>query len=287
MRVHLVDGTYELFRYYFGGPKIQGPNGMEVGAVRGLLRTLDKLIREEDVTHIAVAFDHIIESFRNRIFDGYKTSEGIETELMSQFPLAERAVHALGITTWPMVDFEADDALATGAAQLSSDPNVDQVVLCSPDKDLAQCVQGTRVVLYDRMRKRTYCWDEVIKKFGVEPPSIPDWLALVGDSADGIPGIPRWGAKSSAAVLRHYLHIEQIPEDPAVWEVYVRGKSTLAENLNKMRGEALLYRRLATLRTDVPIGTDLKDLQWSGPRTDALATLCMELGDQRFLERIH
>src|SRR3954468_10399046 len=222
MKVHLLDGTYELFRSYFGAPRAR-VGDREIGATRGIIRSLLSLLREDGVSHVAIAFDHVIESFRNDLFDGYKTGEGIPDDLLSQFPLAERASHALGITTWSMIEFEADDALATAAARFSSVPEVEQILICTPDKDLAQCVVDQRVVRFDRMRRRLMDEKQVNEKFGVPPGSIPDWLALVGDSADGIPGIPRWGEKAASAVLGRFGRIEDIPDDPTQWDVTVRG----------------------------------------------------------------
>jgi 5'-3' exonuclease len=242
-------------------------------------------LREDGVTHIACAFDTVIESFRNDLFSGYKTGEGIAPDLWTQFPLAERASRALGIVTWSMVELEADDALATAAARFASEPAVDQVVLCSPDKDLAQCVRGSRVVCLDRLRGRVLDEPGVFARFGVAPSSIPDFLALVGDAADGIPGIPRWGARSSAALLARYGTIAAIPADSGAWEVKVRGAPALAESLNGRREEAALYRRLATLRTDVPLDEDLEDLRWRGPRRAELEALCGEIGEEGILER--
>jgi 5'-3' exonuclease len=285
--VHLVDGTYELFRSYFGAPPAMSPAGTEVGATRGILRSLLSLLREDGVTHVAVAFDHVIESFRNELFAGYKTGEGVPEELMSQFPLAERAAHALGVVVWSMVEFEADDALATGAARWGADDSVEQVVICTPDKDLTQCVRGSRVVCLDRRQRRVLDHAGTVEKFGVPPASIPDWLALVGDDADGIPGVPRWGAKSAAVVLARYGRIEAIPDDESRWEVDVRGAAALAASLRDRRPEAALYRTLATLRTDVPIRESLADLEWRGARRDELPALLAELGDDEGLERVH
>ena len=222
------------------------------------------MIKEPDVTHIGCAFDSVVESFRNDLFDGYKTGEGIDPDLRAQFELAEQAVAALGIVVWPMVEFEADDGLAAGAARFADDPRVEQVVICSPDKDLAQCVSDGRVVTFDRIRRVVRDRQAIIEKFGVEPESIPDYLALVGDTADGIPGLSRWGAKSAATVLARYRHIEEIPDDEAIWDVKVRGAKSLAAVLREHREDALLYRRLATLRTDVPIEETLEDLEWHG-----------------------
>lgn len=281
--MHLVDGTYELFRSYFGAPSSAAPDGREVGAVRGLLASLGGLLRDAHTTHVAVAFDTVVESFRNELFDGYKTGEGMVEELWAQFPLAERAVAALGCVVWPMVEFEADDGLAAGAARFAADERVGRVLLCTPDKDLAQMVGG-KVVQYDRKQKKLYDEDAVYEKFGVAPPSIPDYLALVGDDQDGIPGVPKWGAKSAATVLFHYDHLEAIPDDAADWAVKVRGAAGLAESLRERRDDAALYKRLATLRTDVPIRESLDDLRWRGP-TDDLAALCREIGFERFPDR--
>jgi 5'-3' exonuclease len=250
------------------------------------LRSLLALLREDGVTHVACAFDHVIESFRNRLFAGYKTGEGVPKELMAQFPLAERASQALGLVTWPMVEFEADDALATAAARFADAPGVEEVLLCTPDKDLAQCVRGERVVCFDRLRRRRLDEVGVVGKFGVLPASIPDWLALVGDDADGIPGLERWGAKSAATVLARYRHLEGIPDDERNWEVAVRGAPALARSLREGRTQAGLYRLLATLRTDVPLAEDLEDLRWRGGRQKALEALCRELGETDLLARV-
>ena len=284
MKVHLVDGTYELFRQYYGAPEAKTQDGQDVGATRALLRTLLGLIDMEGATHLACAFDHVIESFRNDLFDGYKTGEGIEPELKSQFPLAEKAAAALGVVVWPMVEFEADDAIATAAARFADE--VDQVLICSPDKDFAQCVRSNRVVIRDRRREKTLDAEGVREKFGVEPASIPDWLGLVGDSSDGIPGVPRWGAKSAATLLSHYKHIEEIPAEPESWEVKVRGAKGLAQSLAERREDALLYRKLAVLRTDVPLEEDLEALRWRGADRQALAAVCKEIEDERFPQRI-
>jgi 5'-3' exonuclease len=286
MRVHLVDGTYELFRAWFGAPGATSPEGREVGATRGFLRSLAAMLRSDEVTHVACAFDQTVESFRNELFEGYKTGEGLEPDLLGQFPLAERASQALGVVTWPMVEFEADDALASGTAKFRDAPGVEQVLICSPDKDLTQCVSGTKVVTLDRRREIVLDEDGVRAKFGVSPRSIPDYLALVGDAADGIPGIPRWGAKSASRVLAKWAHIENIPEDHERWGVEVRGAATLAENLRSRRQDALLYRKLATLRTDVPIDESLSDLRWRGPKRADLEALCLEIGERALLDRI-
>ena len=285
MKLHLVDGTYELYRAYFGAPKSEVA-GREVGAVRGILRSLLSLVREDGVSHAAVAFDHVIESFRNDLFPGYKTGEGVPEDLMAQFDLAERACRALGVTTWSMVEFEADDALATAAARWADAPGVEQVLICTPDKDLAQCVVGDKVVRFDRMRRLLMNEAGVVEKFGVPPRSIPDWLALVGDSADGIPGIPRWGEKAASALLARFGRIEDIPDDPAAWGAPVRGAAALASNLSTRRADALLYKTLATLREDVPLAETLEDLEWKGARRDELESVCREIGDDDFPSRV-
>ena len=287
MKIHLVDGTYELFRAYFAMPSISAPDGRPVGAVRGLIQTLLLLLRQDDVTHIAIAFDHVIESFRNDLFSGYKTGQGVPEDLLSQFELAERASSALGIVVWPMVEFEADDAMATAASRWSESSQVEQIVICSPDKDLTQMVRNEKVVCLDRRRDIMLDDAGVRAKFGVAPASIPDYLALVGDSADGIPGIPRWGAKSSALVLARYGHIEQIPSDPAEWDVQVRGAKTMAATLAERRDDAILYRRLATLRLDVPLSESLDDLEWRGVRREAFQSLCVELGFSTLVSQPH
>lgn len=291
MHVHLVDGTYELFRAHFGAPAATGPDGTEVGATRGLLRSIWSMLKDPIVTHVACAFDTVIESFRNDMFEGYKTGEGIEPELFNQFGLAERALGALGVTVWSMVEFEADDGLMSGAARYGSDSafasgGVERVVICSPDKDLAQAVRGDRVVCFDRRKREVMDAAGVERKFGVRPGSIPDWLALVGDAADGVPGIPRWGAKSAATVLARYEHIEAIPDDAAQWDVKVRGAKALAQNLAAARDDAMLYRRLTTLRTDVPLLESLDDLRWRGVDRDALHALCAEIGFERFADEV-
>ncbi len=286
MKIHLVDGTYELFRAYYGAPEAQSPTGQEVGATRGFLRSLIYLIREEQLTHGACAFDHVIESFRNDLFDGYKTGTGIAPDLFAQFSLAERAAHALGLVIWPMVEFEADDAIAAAASRWCRQENVEQVRMCTPDKDLAQSVIGQKVVMFDRRQRKIIDEPAVLEKFGVGPASIPDWLALVGDSADGIPGIPRWGAKASSTLLRRYGRIEKIPRHAMDWDVVVRGKAALAQSLHDHRKELELYRTLATLRTDVPLAEDLADLGWQGARRSEMETLCDEIGDTQLLSRI-
>ena len=286
MNVHLVDGTYELFRAFYAVPSAKNAAGLEVGAVRGLARSMLALLREPGASHVAVAFDHVIESFRNQLFDGYKTGEGIDPDLWGQFELAERVCSALGIVVWPMVEFEADDALATAALRFAQAPEVEQVLIASPDKDLTQCVVGTRVVCLDRMRKKVIDEAGVNEKFGVTPTQIPDYLALVGDTADGIPGVPRWGAKSAAAVLREYGSIDAIPDSAASWRVSIRGAAALAESLAGRRADALLYKRLATLRVDVPLAENLADLRYRGAAREPLEALVAELSDTTLLERV-
>lgn len=272
MEVHLIDGTYELFRYYFAMPSARDRNGCEVGAVRGVLNSVLGMIKS-GATHIAVATDHIIESFRNDLWPGYKTGQGIEPDLWAQFPLLEETMAAAGIVVWPMVEFEADDALAAAAALAEKDPRVDRVIICTPDKDLAQCVRGERVVQLNRRTRVTFDERGVIQKFGVPPASIPDYLALVGDAADGYPGLPGWGAKSTAAVLAKFGHLECIPADPREWHVDAANAGGLAATLGRERERAMLFRTLATLRTDIPLFEDVEQLRWNGPTTafDALA----------------
>lgn len=278
MNVHLVDGTYELFRSHFGAFPATAPDGRSVGAVRGLLQTILLLLRQDDVTHVAVAFDHVIESFRNRLFDGYKTGENVPEELLAQFDLAEIGTESMGVVTWPMTDFEADDALATAAVRFADDPRVDQVVICSPDKDLLQVVREDKIVCLDRRKNEVTNEARVVERFGVAPASIPDYLALVGDSADGIPGVPRWGPKSSSTVLARYGRIEAIPDDPLLWDVKVRGAKSMGERLASARGALPLYKELATLRLDAPITEGLDDLEWLGTRRTAFSSICGELG---------
>ena len=287
MYLHLVDGTYELFRAHFGAPPSHTPDGRAVGAVRGLIQTLLMLLRGENVTHVACAFDHEIRSFRNDMFDGYKTGDDAPKELLAQFELAERAASALGLVTWPMVEFEADDAIATAVRLWSGDEEVDQTVICSPDKDLMQLVDGDSVVCLDRRRNTIFDADGVVEKMGVPPESIPDYLALVGDSADGIPGVPRWGAKSTATVLSRYGNLEAIPESEGLWDVKVRGAKSLAASLASHRTEAALYKQLATLRDDVPIREELEDLEWKGVRRGDFIDLCEELGFRQLQSMPH
>jgi 5'-3' exonuclease len=268
--IYLVDGTYELFRHYYALPSARDGEGREVAAVRGVLSSVLGMIKG-GATHVGVATDHVIESFRNGLWPGYKTSEGIEPDLWAQFPLLEEVLTAAGVVVWPMVEFEADDALATAAAIAARDTRVSQVIICTPDKDLAQCVSGTRVVQLNRRTRTTIDEAGVVQKFGVPPASIPDYLALVGDSADGYPGLQGWGAKSSAAVLAKFHHIETIPADSRDWGVKVAGASNLAATLSRDREQALLFRTLATLRTDIPLFKDVEELRWKGENPDFAA----------------
>jgi 5'-3' exonuclease len=286
MQIHLIDGTYELFRAYFAVPKSRGPRGVETAAARALFRSFAAWLRSGRVTHAAVAFDTVIESFRNRLFDGYKTGEGLDPELFVQFPLAERVTHALGLVTWSMIEFEADDALAAFAARAEADPEVERVFITTPDKDLAQCVRGTRIVCYDRQRELVLDEAGVEVKFGVRPASIPDFLALVGDAADGIPGVPRWGKKSAASVLSRFGSIENVPKRAEDWGMALRGADALALSLVQFHEEALLYKRLATLRTDVPLEENTRDLEWRGARREELRALAEEMGEEGALERV-
>jgi len=267
MKVHLVDGTYELFRHYFAVPKARDAQGREVGAVRGVLASMLAMMRG-GVTHIGVATDHVIESFRNNLWAGYKTGEGVEPDLLSQFPILEEVLAAAGIVVWPMVEFEADDALAAATGLALKDPRVEQVVICTPDKDLAQCVQGSRVVQLIRRTGVTIDEAGVVAKFGVPPASIPDYLALVGDSADGYPGLAGWGAKSTSTVLAKFGHIESIPASAQEWRVNVLNSTSLADTLVRERKLALLFRTLATLRNDMPLFDNVDRLLWAGPRAD-------------------
>jgi 5'-3' exonuclease len=287
VHVHLVDATFELFRAYHSRPAERGPDGRPVNAVRGLVDSLLSLLREPDVTHVGAATDHVIESWRNDVYPGYKSSAGVPRDLLAQFADAERAIRALGITCWAMVEDEADDALATVTARLATDPRVERIVICSVDKDLAQCVRGERIVLRDRMRKITYDEAGVVAKFGVRPTSIPDYLALVGDSSDGYPGLPGWGARSAAAVLARWEHLEAIPHDPLTWEVDVRGTGRLAATLRQHRDEALLYRRLAILGTDSDAPGTLADLAWRGVPRETFLALCAEFGFESVPGRVH
>jgi 5'-3' exonuclease len=273
--IHLVDGTYELFRHYYALPSARDEDGREVAAVRGVLASVLSMI-SGGATHIAVATDHVIESFRNGLWPGYKTSEGIEPDLLAQFLLLEDVLGAAGVVVWPMVEFEADDALAAAAVAASRDARVERVIICTPDKDLAQCVRGTRIVQLNRRTRVTIDEAGVVQKFGVSPASIPDYLALVGDAADGYPGLPGWGAKSSAAVLAKFVHLESIPTDYREWRVKAANASALAGTLSRERDRALLFRTLATLRTDIVLFDDVHQLRWNGPKP-SFATLAARL----------
>jgi len=276
MTVHLVDGTYELFRHYYALPSARDATGQEVAAVRGVVGSLLAMIRSGEATHIGVATDHVIESFRNALWPGYKTGAGVPRTLLSQFPLLEDALRALGIVVWPMVEFEADDALASAARLASEDARVDRVVICTPDKDLGQAVRGTRVVQLNRRTRVVLDEAGVTKKFGVPPASIPDYLALVGDSSDGYPGLPGWGQKSAAAVLARFGAIERIPPDWRDWHANVTSPARLAATLIAQRDQALLFRTLATLRDDLPLFDNVDDLAWRGP-TPAFRALAARL----------
>jgi 5'-3' exonuclease len=272
MRVFLVDGTYELFRHYYGVPPHRTAEGAEVAATRGVLWSMLRLL-EQGVTHLGVATDHVIESFRNDLWPGYKSSAGLDPQLLGQFGLLEVALEAMGVVVWPMVELEADDALAGAAAAAADDPRVEQVVICTPDKDLAQCVRDGRVVQLDRRGTVVYDEARVTAKFGVGPPSIPDYLSLVGDTADGYPGLPGWGARSAATVLAHYTHIEQVPDLPGQWAVPVRGGAGLAATLRAKRPAAMLFKDLATLRVDRSLLPEVDALRWTGP-TPLFAEVC-------------
>lgn len=267
LEIYLVDGTYELFRHYFAVPSAKDSEGREIGAVRGVVRSVLTMIRE-GATHLAVATDHVIESFRNELWPGYKTGEGIEPALWAQFPMLEEALSAAGVVVWPMVEFEADDALAAGAMAAARDGRVDRVVICTPDKDLAQCVRGTRVVQLNRRTQLTMDESGVVQKFGVKPESIPDYLALVGDAADGYPGLPGWGSKSTAALLAKFRHLESIPRDWREWQVNIVNAEALAGVLDSDWDRALLFRTLATLRTDIPLFGNVEELRWAGWRPE-------------------
>ena len=283
MVVHLIDGTYELFRHYHALPSALDVDGREVAGVRGVLRSVLGMITH-GATHVGVATDHVIESFRNRLWRGYKTSAGVEADLLAQFPVLEEALSALGVVVWPMVEFEADDALAAAASKAAKDGAVDQVVICTPDKDLAQCVRGTRVVQLNRRTRAVLDEAAVTTKFGVPPSSIPDYLALVGDAADGYPGLAGWGAKSAAAVLARFGRLEDIPDDWKQWHVNASSPARLAETLARDRKLAFLFRDLATLRTDVPVFETVEALRWTGP-TDRFADLAARLDPKGDVKR--
>ena len=290
MRLYLVDGTFELFRAYYADRRNHGADGMPsspTGAVRGLVATLLALLRREPVDLIAVAFDHVIESFRNDLFTGYKSSAGVPADLLHQFDEAEEATRSLGIVVWSMIEFEADDALATAAVRWRDHPDIEQIVICSPDKDLAQVVHGDRVVTRNRMRDTMLDEAAVQARFGVPPASIPDYLALVGDSADGIPGVPAWGSKSAAAALSYYGTVDEIPREAARWGVAVRGKQRLADNLRAAGEDVRLYRLLTTLRQDVPLAEGLPDLAWNGVLRSPYVDLCTRLGFPEMSTRPH
>jgi 5'-3' exonuclease len=289
VELHLVDATYELFRAHFAPrPAVIGRDGRVLSGVAGLVEQLLYLLREEGATHVGCATDRVIASFRNDLYPGYKTEAGMPPELLSQFPIAERAIEALGLILWSMLEFEADDAIAAAIARFGDDPGVERILICTPDKDLAQCVTGERIVLWDRRRRIIYDDAGVRAKWGVAPASIPDWLALVGDAADGYPGLPGWGAKSAAAVLARFGSLEAIPADPADWKLPVRGADVLAATLRERMAEVLLYRTLARLRTDAPIAQSKPaELLWRGtPRAGWLA-FCDELGLERLRDRPH
>lgn len=264
MNIHLIDGTYELFRHFFAVPSATDASGQEIGATRGVLASVLSMI-EQGATHIGVATDHVVESFRNELYQGYKTSEGVPPELLSQFPILEEALQAMGVLVWPMVYFEADDALASAAFNAAQDERVSQVVICTPDKDLAQCVVGARVVQCDRRREIVRDEGGIIEKFGVRPQSIPDYLAVVGDSADGYPGLPGWGTKAAALTFSRYFHLEDIPKDWREWDPSIRKARGLSESLFNAWDDALLFRTLATLRLDVPVFDSVDNLRWRGP----------------------
>lgn len=284
MDVYLVDGTYELFRHFFAVPSSVDNSGQEIGAVRGVLTSVVSML-ESGVTHIGVATDHVVESFRNDLYSGYKTSEGVAPELLSQFPILEEALRAMGVMVWPEVEFEADDALASAAFKAQNDEQVKQVFICTPDKDLAQSVVGTRVVQLDRRRNITRDAAGVEEKFGVKPESIPDYLAVVGDSADGYPGIKGWGEKAAGSVLSRYAHLEDIPKDWRQWDPAIRRARPLGESLFSAWDEALLFRKLATLRTDAPVFDSLEELRWTGPR-DGFEQWCQRMKSPDLLRRV-
>jgi len=288
MKLHLIDGTYELFRNHFGAPPKTSQDGRQVGATLGLLRSMLMLVTSPGVTHVAVAFDHVIESFRNDLYPGYKSSAGVDPDLLAQFPLAEQAVAALGLVIWPMVEFEADDAIGSAVKRFEADEAVKQIVVGSPDKDLAQVVRGSKVVCWDRRRELIINEKEVVAKYGVHPESIADWLALVGDASDGYPGIKGWGAKTAASVLAKYKHVEAIPRDSRNWRIASIGAgraSTLVQSLTSQQDDLKLYKVLATLRTDVPLKERLADLEWRGAH-EKLNGLCRQLGDERIPARV-
>lgn len=284
MKVYLVDGTYELFRYYFAVPSATDRSGQEMGAVRGVLGSVLSMI-EGGATHIGVATDHVVESFRNDLYAGYKTSEGVPRELLSQFPILEEGLQAMGVLVWPEVEFEADDALASAAVKSAQDEKVTQAIICTPDKDLAQCVTGTRIVQLDRRREILRDETGVVAKFGVGPKSIPDYLGLVGDTADGYPGIAGWGEKAAAGVLARYVKLEDIPKDWKEWDTSIRRAKGLSESLFSNWENALLFRKLATLRFDVPVFESVEELRWEGARAE-FAGFCERLKAPKLVERV-
>ena len=285
MELHLIDGTYELFRAFYGAPKRRSPSGQEVGGTYGITAATLGMLAESGATHVAAAFDSVIESWRNDRYPGYKTGAGIDPELWEQFPLAERAMSAIGVTVWAMYEFETDDALAT-AAQIYVD-DVDRIVVHTPDKDMAQLYGHPKVIGYRRREREYFDGPDVIEKFGVSPESIPDYRALVGDSADGYPGLAGWGAKSSSTVLAKFGRIEDIPLDPESWGVQVRGAAKLAATLREHMDEALLFKELATLRRDVPLEESIDELEWQGVPRDAFVAFCDEFGFTQLLDRPH
>jgi 5'-3' exonuclease len=284
MDVHLIDGTYELFRYFYAVPSSQDDSGQEIGAVRGVVGSVFSMI-EAGATHLGVATDHVVESFRNDLYSGYKTAEGVPPELLSQFPILEDAICTLGVVVWPMVEFEADDALASAAAKASLEKRVQKILICTPDKDLGQSVVGTRIVQMDRRRDRVYDEAGVQEKFGVKPASIPDYLAVVGDNADGYPGITGWGAKAAAAVFSKYPHFEDVPKDWKNWDPSIRRAKPLSEALFAAWDDAVLFRTLATLRLDVPVFETVDELEWTGPKPDFEA-VCRRLKSPELWRRV-
>jgi 5'-3' exonuclease len=283
MNIHLIDGTYELFRHFFAVPSSRDVNGQEVGAVRGVLNSVLSMI-ESGATHLGVATDHVVESFRNDLYPGYKTSEGVQPELLSQFPILEDYLRAMGVMVWPMVEFEADDALASSATKAALDLRVEKVFICTPDKDLAQTVSGARIVQLDRRKNTVRDEGGVVTRFGVAPQSIPDYLAVVGDSADGYPGIKGWGEKAAAAVLSRYPRLEDIPKDWLKWSPAIKRARPLAQSLFAAWDEALLFRILATLRTDVPVFDDIQELLWRGPNGE-FGKYCQRIRSDALLKR--
>ena len=284
MNIHLVDGTYELFRHFFALPSRLDSDGKEVGALVGVVRSVISMIRG-GATHLGVATDHTVESFRNNMYEGYKTGDGIDPDLWGQFHPMEDALRAIGVVVWPMIEQEADDGLAAAAVKAAADSRVERVLICTPDKDLAQCVRGDSIVQLDRRQGVTRNESGIEDKFGVLPESIPDYLGLVGDAADGFPGLPRWGAKSAATLLAHYRKLEKIPKDESQWAVKARGAAALAVSLRENWPDALLFRDIATLRTDAEVFSDVEELKWSGP-TDVLPALCERLGVPEVVDEV-